>query len=120
MLVSWIWLALTFNVVAFIIFIVPATRKNFSTLNLGCILIIVGIWIEKGIGLIVPGFIPAPLGEVWEYVPTAIEVLVTIGIWSTGLLILTLILKIVLPIEMGEFAKESLAVAPLRPMGVRS
>jgi len=120
MLVSWIWLAMTFNVVAFIIFIIPATRKNFATLNVGCVLIIVGIWIEKGIGLIVPGFIPAPLGEVWEYVPTAIEVLVGIGIWSMGLLILTLILKIVLPIEMGEFTKESAAAAPLRPLGVRS
>ncbi|MEZ5581736.1 MAG: hypothetical protein R3F37_02185 [Candidatus Competibacteraceae bacterium] len=26
-----------------------------------------GIWIEKGMGLVVPGFIPTPLGEIFEY-----------------------------------------------------
>ncbi len=62
MFVPWIWTALVFNVLAFMIFIIPATRKNFVTLNIGCALIIIGIWIEKGIGLIVPGFIPSPLG----------------------------------------------------------
>lgn len=102
-LVPWVWAALVFNVTAFIIFLVPATRKNFTTLNLGCALIIVGIWIEKGMGLIIPGFIPAPLGEVWEYAPTGTELLVSLGIWSLGLLVLTFILKIIIPIETGEF-----------------
>jgi molybdopterin-containing oxidoreductase family membrane subunit len=111
MFVTWIWTALIFNVIAFIIFLIPRTRKNFVTLNLGCVLIILGIWIEKGIGLIVPGFIPAPLGEVWEYLPTTIEVLVTAGIWAIGLLIFTLLLKVIIPIETGEFTRESRASA---------
>jgi len=119
-LVSWIWFATAFNVVAFVIFIIPATRKNFATLNFGCVLIIVGIWIEKGMGLIIPGFIPAPLGEVWEYVPTTIEILVALGIWSIGLLILTLILKIILPIEMGEFTKRTVASTQFRPTGAKA
>ena len=106
-LVPWIRTALAFNIVAFLIFLIPATRKNFITLNIGCLLIIAGIWIEKGIGLIIPGFIPAPLGEVWEYVPTRTELLVSMGIWALGLLILTVILKIILPIETGEFTKEA-------------
>jgi molybdopterin-containing oxidoreductase family membrane subunit len=105
-LVPWIWTAFTFNVVAFVIFLIPGTRKNFTTLNLGCVLIIIGIWIEKGMGLIIPGFIPSPLGEVWEYAPTMLEVLIAIGIWAIGLLILTLILKIIIPIETGEFTAE--------------
>jgi len=105
LLVPWIWTAMGFNIVAFIIFLIPATRKNFTTLNLGAVLIILGIWIEKGIGLIIPGFIPSPLGRVWEYVPTRVEVLVTIGIWSIGLLILTVLLKLIIPIEKGEFTR---------------
>ncbi|MBI5570121.1 MAG: polysulfide reductase NrfD [Desulfomonile tiedjei] len=106
-LVPWIWTAFTFNIIAFIIFLVPVTRKSFATLNLGCVLIIVGIWIEKGIGLIIPGFIPAPLGEVWEYAPTGTEIMVAAGIWGIGLLILTVILKILVPIETGEFTKST-------------
>lgn len=110
-LIPWVWTAMAFNVTAFIIFLIPATRRNFVTLNLGSVLIIVGIWLEKGIGLIIPGFIPSPLGRVWEYVPTKVEVLVTMGIWAIGLMVLTVILKIILPIETGEFTKSSQAVA---------
>ena len=110
-LVPWIWTASAFNVIAFIIFLVPATRKNFATLNLGCILIILGIWIEKGIGLILPGFIPSPLGEVWEYVPSTIELLVAAGIWGVGLLVFTLLMKVIVPIETGELTKKSMASA---------
>ena len=106
-LVPWIWTAFAFNVTAFFIFLIPYTRKWFPTLNIGCVLIIIGIWIEKGMGLIIPGFIPATLGEVWEYAPTTLEILVSLGIWSIGLLILTINLKIVLPIETGEFTKSS-------------
>ncbi|MDQ7785126.1 MAG: NrfD/PsrC family molybdoenzyme membrane anchor subunit [Desulfomonilaceae bacterium] len=104
-LVPWVWTAMAFNIAAFVIFLIPKTRKNFVTLNLGAVLIICGIWIEKGMGLIIPGFIPSPLGRVWEYVPTTIEVLVSMGIWAIGLLILTLILKIIIPIETGEFTR---------------
>ena len=110
-LVPWIRAASCFNVVAFLIFLIPATRKNFKTLNLGCVLIIVGIWIEKGMGLIVPGFIPAPLGEVWEYSPSAIEILVALGIWSFGLLVFTMILKIIIPIDTETFTKQGRASA---------
>lgn len=109
--VPWIWTALIFNITAFIIFLIPKTRKNFATLNIGCVLIIIGIWIEKGMGLIIPGFIPAPLGEVWEYVPTTLELIVTAGIWAIGALILTTILKIIVPIETGEFTKSGNAQA---------
>ena len=117
MLVPWIRTALVFNVIAFVIFLIPATRKNYLTMNLGCVLIIVGIWIEKGMGLIIPGFIPAPLGEIWEYAPTTIEILVSIGIWSIGLLLLTAILKIVLPIETGEFKKNGFTHVPIHAGG---
>ena len=106
-LVPWIWTAFAFNVTAFVIFLLPFTRKRFITLNIGCILIITGIWIEKGMGLIIPGFIPAPLGEVWEYSPSLIEILVAMGIWSIGALVLTFLLKIIIPIELGEFTRSS-------------
>jgi molybdopterin-containing oxidoreductase family membrane subunit len=112
-LVPWIWTAFAFNVTAFLIFLIPWTRKRFSSLNLGCVLVVIGIWIEKGMGLIIPGFIPAPLGEVWEYVPTTLEVIVSVGIWSIGLLILTINLKVILPIETGELTRYSRGGRPV-------
>ncbi|MGA2463244.1 MAG: sulfate reduction electron transfer complex DsrMKJOP subunit DsrP [Thermodesulfobacteriota bacterium] len=102
-LVPWIWGAMTMNVIAFIIFLIPATRKRLTTLNLGCLFIIIGVWIEKGPGFVIPGFVPDPLGEIHEYLPNLVELMVSFGIWATGLLIFTLLMKVAIPIETGKF-----------------
>ena len=102
-LVPWIWTALGFNVTAFFLFLIRRTRKWLPTLNLGCLLIIVGVWIEKGPGFILPGFVPSPLGEIYDYVPNQIELFVSFGVWAVGLLIFTLFMKVAIPIERGDF-----------------
>ncbi len=101
-LVKWIWTALTFNVLSFFLFLIPRTRRNYVTLNIACVLIVIGVWIEKGMGLVIPGFIPTPLGEVWEYTPRLYETMITVGVWALGIFIYTLALKIAIPIELGE------------------
>jgi molybdopterin-containing oxidoreductase family membrane subunit len=102
-LVSYIWTATLFNTTAFLLFLIPQTRENQITLNIGCILIFVGVYIEKGMGLVVPGFVPDVLGEFYEYSPTGTEMLVTLGIWATGLLVYTMLLRIAIPIMNGDF-----------------
>jgi molybdopterin-containing oxidoreductase family membrane subunit len=102
-LVPWIWTAISFNLAAFFIFLLPRTRRWLPTLNLGCLLTIVGVWIEKGPGFVVPGFIPGPLGEMYEYMPNHVELFVSLGIWALGLLIFTLFMKVAIPIEEGNF-----------------
>ncbi len=104
LLVPWIWSAMAMNVTAFFIFLVPSTRKRLRTLNLGCLLIIIGVWIEKGPGFVVPGFVPDPLGEIHEYIPNLLELMVSFGIWALGLLVFTLLLKVAIPIITGEFS----------------
>jgi molybdopterin-containing oxidoreductase family membrane subunit len=102
-LVPWIWAAMAMNVIAFFIFLVPSTRKRLTTLNLGCILIIIGVWIEKGPGFVIPGFVPDPLGEIYEYIPNLLELMVSFGIWALGLLTFTLLMKVAVPIVTGKF-----------------
>jgi len=101
-LVPWMWTAFIFNLTAFFIFLRPKTRENFLTLNIACVLIITGVYIEKGMGLIIPGFIPGVLGEIYEYGPSAIEKGVALGIWAIGALFFTLFLKFALPIYTGK------------------
>jgi Ni/Fe-hydrogenase subunit HybB-like protein len=98
----YIWTALAFNAVAVVILSVNPLRRRPSLLNLACVLTFVGIWIEKGMGLVVPGFIPTPLGEVFEYTPTLVEWGVTLGIWALCALIFTLLAKASIAIELGE------------------
>ncbi|TSA00804.1 MAG: polysulfide reductase [Deltaproteobacteria bacterium] len=102
-LVPFIWTAMIFNVSAFFLFLIPQTRENYVTLNIGCVLIIIGVYIEKGMGLVIPGLVPDTLGEIFEYSPTGIELLLTMGIWATGLLVYTLLLRVAVPILTGEF-----------------
>jgi molybdopterin-containing oxidoreductase family membrane subunit len=84
-----------------VLLMVDKTRRNPATLNIACALCFAGIWIEKGMGLVVPGFIPTPLGEVFEYSPTARELLVSLGIWAFGALVFTLLAKASIAIELG-------------------
>ena len=70
---SWIWFALALNVIAVLILMIDPLRKKTMLLNIACVLTFTGIWIEKGMGLVIPGFIPTPLGEVFEYAPTSVE-----------------------------------------------
>lgn len=101
-LVPWIWTALIVNSLAFLILLIPTFRKNLITLNAACVLLFTGVYIEKGIGLVFPGFIPDTLGEIYDYFPNALEFWVSIGIWAVGMLIFTALAKIAIAIKTGE------------------
>lgn len=105
-LVPWMWVALLFNSIAFILFLIPKTRESLITLNIGAVLIILGVYIEKGLGLIVPGFIPDSLGEIYEYWPVMPEVIIAVGIWASGALFYTLLLKFAIPVYTGDLKFE--------------
>jgi len=99
-LVPWIWTAILLNTVALALLYLPVSRRR-GVLQAACVMLIVGIWIEKGMGMIVPAFIPTPLGEIVEYLPTLNETLVTLGIWAGGLLIYTILVRVTVPVLSG-------------------
>ena len=77
-------------------------RENPRFLNIACVMIIVGIWVEKGLGFVISGFIPTPLGDFVQYQPTLNELTVCFGILAFGLLIYTALLKVAVPIINGQ------------------
>lgn len=99
-LTPWIWTAVVLNVVATGALMTHPLRRNPRWLMTACAVLFVAIWIEKGIGLVVPGFVPSPLGEIVEYTPTWVELAVTAGVWAMGLFVLTVLVRVALPIEM--------------------
>lgn len=101
-LVPWFWSAVVLMIGAFILFLTPSVRNNMTLLPIACAMAFAGIWIEKGMGLIVPGFIPTPIGEVTEYYPTFVEWLMTLGIWAFGFFVLTILLKGAIGILLGD------------------
>ena len=101
-LVPWIWTAVALNVSAAVVLHVPALHRHRALLNAALVGTFVGVWIEKGMGLIVPGFIPSTLHELVPYAPSRTEWQVTAGIWAFGFMVLTLALKLGLRVFTGE------------------
>jgi molybdopterin-containing oxidoreductase family membrane subunit len=112
-LVPWIWTAIALDVIGLLFLVTPLSR-HIVGLNIACVTCFVGIWIEKGMGLIIPGFVPSPLGQIVEYLPTLNETLVCLGIWALGALMLSWMVHVAIPIMNGSLRAnpEAPAVAP--------
>lgn len=102
------WASLVISIIAFLLFLIPKTRKNVITLNLGAILIWFGVYIEKGIALLTPGFTPDTLGQIYIYRPSMAELKISVAIFAIGFLIFTLMTKIAIAIVFEDFSFESL------------
>jgi len=100
-LVPWMWTSAVLAFVALGMLIIPFIRRNEGWLAVACAFVFVSLWIEKGLGLVVPGFIPSPLETITEYVPTGTEIAITLGVWAVGFLLLTLLYKIFVNVLSG-------------------
>ena len=77
----------------------PLAKKDDFYLGLGCTMLFLAFWLDKGIGFVLAGFVPTPLHEIVEYVPTANEIGITIGVWATGFFVVTVLYKIAIGVE---------------------
>lgn len=98
-LVPWIWTSFVLAVFSLCFLLIPKLRKNHTTLAIACVAVFASIWIDKGMGMVVTGFVPSPLGQVIEYMPTIPEVLITLGVYGIGFLIVTALYKIALSVR---------------------
>jgi len=123
-LVPWIRAGIFLNVAATLTLMIHPLRHNQRVLMVACATLFVGIWVEKGIGLVIPGFVPSPLGEIVEYTPTWVELCVTAGIWALGLFVLTILVRVALPIELGEvrspYLEQETGTRIVRPRATRA
>jgi molybdopterin-containing oxidoreductase family membrane subunit len=98
-LVPWMWIAAVLAVVAVVLLINPNTRNNETTLTIACLCVFSALWIEKGVTLVLTGYIPSPLETITEYSPTLPEITITIGVWALGFLILSLLYKVAISVK---------------------
>jgi len=98
-LVPWMWTSAFFWVVSLILLIVPAGRRSDDVLAVACVSVFIGCWIDKGVGLVIGGFIPNPLEHITEYVATVPEVLITLGVWATGFFVMSALYKVAITVK---------------------
>ncbi|MDP2853924.1 MAG: NrfD/PsrC family molybdoenzyme membrane anchor subunit [Smithellaceae bacterium] len=98
-LVPWMWTSAVLAFAALGMLIIPPIRRNDGWLAVACVFVFVSLWIEKGLGLVVTGFIPSPLETITEYVPTGAEIAITLGVWAIGFMILTILYRIFITVH---------------------
>jgi Ni/Fe-hydrogenase subunit HybB-like protein len=105
-LVPWIWSAIALNVTSAVLFLTASPARRLWVVDLACVFSLIGLWIEKGLCLIVPGFVPSTLHEIIEYLPNEVEWKVTLGIWALGGLVFTVGMKLAVEIFSGRMRAE--------------
>ena len=101
-LVPWIWTSVGLTVLATALLSVHRLRRLPPVLYLACAMLFVGVLIDKGIGTIIPGFVPEPWGRIPTYSPTWVELTVSAGLWALGAFVFTVLAKAAIPIELGQ------------------
>jgi molybdopterin-containing oxidoreductase family membrane subunit len=97
--VPWMWASMALMVLGIILTVNPITRKNEGVLAVACVVIFLGTWIDKGLGMIAGGFTPSPLHEINEYIPSLPEIGIALGVWALGFLVLTALFKIAVGVK---------------------
>ncbi len=120
-LVPWMWLAACLSIISLVLLLVPRFRAREGLLAFACVTVFGAIWIEKGLGMVITGFIPTSLGDVPYYLPSMGELFVSLGVYGIGALILTGLYKIAITVRQREpeptLAAEPTTTAPAPAAG---
>jgi molybdopterin-containing oxidoreductase family membrane subunit len=98
--VPWMWASITLMLLGIVLLVNPVTRKNESILAVGCAVIFLGTWIDKGMGMISGGFVPNPMHHVNEYIPTIPEIMIALSVYAIGALVITLLYKMAVSVKI--------------------
>ncbi|OIP92173.1 MAG: menaquinol oxidoreductase [Syntrophobacteraceae bacterium CG2_30_61_12] len=98
-LMPFMWLSAILSVIAVLMLLSKKKRSQEKTLKIACVLVFIALWLEKGLGLVITGFIPNPFNTVTEYWPTFPELGITIGVYATGFLVLTVLYKVAIAVK---------------------
>lgn len=116
---AYIWTALGLDVFATVVLISALGRRD-RWVDMACAAAYLGVWIEKGMALVVPGFIPTPLGEFVEYVPSVVEWVVSAGVWALGLFVFTVLVRLGIHVERGQLRAHAVNERPARASAAAS
>jgi Ni/Fe-hydrogenase subunit HybB-like protein len=98
-LVPFMWTSVVLAVIALVLLINPRYRKNEQTLAIACGAVFISLWIDKGLGMVIAGFVPSPLGKVTHYAPTIPEIMITLAIYAIGAGVVTVLYRIALVVR---------------------
>jgi molybdopterin-containing oxidoreductase family membrane subunit len=100
----WMWTSSVLALLSLLLLLSPRTRHNERTLTIATLAVLGSLWIDKGLGMVITGFVPSPLGHVTEYWPTRYEAIIALAIYALGALVLTVLYKIATAVRQQQHA----------------
>lgn len=98
-LVPWVQTSAVVGIAAIIYLLPSKIRQNETSLVIGALMIFISTYIDKGMALVIGGFIPSALETVTEYTITGPELCISLGIWAIGLFVITILYKMTLNVR---------------------
>ncbi len=98
-LMLWEWASMILALAALVFMFSPRMRSNEKALAICCSALFLSIWMEKGLAMIIAGFVPSPLGRFTTYHPTIPELLISAGIYGIGIFLITVFFRIFVRIK---------------------
>jgi molybdopterin-containing oxidoreductase family membrane subunit len=105
-LVPLMWTSSILALVSLVLLVFPSIRKNEKLLAFACVSLFISLWIDKGFGLVIGGFVPNMFEGVTEYWPTGPEAMITLGVWAIGFFVLTVLYKVAIAVREEDSAVE--------------
>ncbi len=96
---GWMWTAAVLGLLSLVLLMNPGTRDNDKLLPWTLVMLVIASWIDKSLGLLVGGFTPNMFEGVTEYAPSIAEILIVLGVYGVGLLILSVLWKIAVDVK---------------------
>lgn len=101
-LVPYMQFSVLIGVLGIVLILMARSRKSDLMLGVACALIFLSLWIDKGLGMVLGGFVPNPYGQVTQYYPTIQELGITAAVWATGFLIITILYKVAIRVKLEQ------------------
>lgn len=98
-LVPFMWTAVALAFLGLFLLLVPKLRRNHKTLVVALLAVFFACWIDKGLGLVLAGFVPNSFEQVVDYIPKLNEILVIVGVYGIGFLVLTVLYKVAVDVH---------------------
>ena len=92
-------------IITIIMLLIPAIKQNEGLLSLTCVMLFISLWIDKGVGLVIGGFVPNMLEEITAYHPSFQEIMITLAVWASGFFILTILYKVAIAVKEEKLIK---------------
>src|SRR3990170_7046573 len=93
------WTSSVLAVVSLGMLLFPGIRRREGLLAFAAVALFTSLWIDKGFGLIIGGFVPNMMNQVRPYWPTMPESLIALGVWSVGFFVLTILYKVAVSVR---------------------